>query len=212
MPEEAAGHGPEEAEGGPPPTWAPPGAGPAPDVSRQAWPDPPPPGYSFLPRPLPPGPGPGPVDVLGRPMASWRLRALAFAVDFLVLSVAVRVLVVVAVRGPFTVGSSTQPRLSPDAWKAVGLEILAWLAYFAFLEGMGRGQTLGKRFAGIGVRDARTGGTIGAGRALGRRFVFGTLFSLFFVPGIIDGLSPLWDPMRRSWHDHVAGSCVVDLR
>ena len=64
---------------------------------------------------------------------------------------------------------------------------------------------------GIAVRDAETGGPLGAGRALLRRFFFfATYFGLILF--VLNVVSPLWDPRRRAWHDKVARSCVVNVR
>jgi serine/threonine-protein kinase len=83
------------------------------------------------------------------------------------------------------------------------------LAYFAYLEGGERGQTIGKRLLGIQVRDATTGGTIGPGRALLRRLVANFIWYALIIPGLIDVLMPLWDSRHQSIHDKAAGSVVV---
>jgi uncharacterized RDD family membrane protein YckC len=85
------------------------------------------------------------------------------------------------------------------------------LGYFSFLDGGRRGQTVGKMAVGIAVRDIDTGGPIGAGRALLRRFIFfATYFGLILF--VINALSPLWDRRRQAWHDKVVHSCVVNIR
>lgn len=84
--------------------------------------------------------------------------------------------------------------------------------YYAAFNGSQRGQTLGKMALGIAVRDARTGGPIGFGRALGR-YLMTIVFTLaLVVPFVIDSLAPLWDRRRQAWHDKVVQSVVVDLR
>jgi uncharacterized RDD family membrane protein YckC len=89
--------------------------------------------------------------------------------------------------------------------------IVGPLLYYALLNGSERGQTLGKMALRIQVRDAGTGGPIGFGRGLLRAFVYEALLVACLVPGVINGLSPLWDKRRQAWHDHVANSVVVDL-
>jgi uncharacterized RDD family membrane protein YckC len=84
--------------------------------------------------------------------------------------------------------------------------------YYAVMNGSPRGQTVGKMALGIAVRDARTGGSIGRWRGLGRYLITVLFAALFTIPYIIDSLSPLWDDRRQSWHDKVAGSVVVDLK
>jgi len=89
-------------------------------------------------------------------------------------------------------------------WGVV-LQLLAAGAYFVVLEGGRRGQTLGKRLAGIRVADARSGGAIGSGRALVRhvgRYISGLALGLGY-------LFMLWDPRQQTWHDKMAGSVVL---
>ena len=93
------------------------------------------------------------------------------------------------------------------AWAVVAA---AQLIYFATLDG--QGQTVGKRALGIAVRGQASGQPIGFGRALARRLVFGVLWDLLLVPGLVNALSPLWDPGNQAWHDHAVGSVVVTLR
>jgi uncharacterized RDD family membrane protein YckC len=64
---------------------------------------------------------------------------------------------------------------------------------------------------GIAVRDIDTGGPVGAGRALLRRFVFFVTY-LGLILFVLNALSPLWDRRRQAWHDKVVRSCVVDIR
>ncbi len=101
--------------------------------------------------------------------------------------------------------------LTPRAWAIVGIEIVAILAYFALLDGGRRGQTIGKTVTRIAVRSIDDGGPLGVGRALIRQVVFVGLFFVFFL-GVIDALSPLWDPRRQAWHDKVVASSVVEIR
>jgi uncharacterized RDD family membrane protein YckC len=89
--------------------------------------------------------------------------------------------------------------------------ILLWPAYFTLCHGGEHGQTLGKRACGIAVRDAMSFGRLGYPRALGRWLVTALFWSLLAVPGLLDGLSPLWRPDRRAWHDRAAGSLVIQL-
>jgi uncharacterized RDD family membrane protein YckC len=84
-------------------------------------------------------------------------------------------------------------------------------AYYAVLNGSEMGQTFGKRALGIQVRDASSGGPIGADRA-GLRYVVIGLFRIipfFGLFSLLDGLWPLWDRRRQALHDKIAGSLVV---
>src|SRR5207248_11692094 len=94
-----------------------------------------------------------------------------------------------------------------------GLYLLSFvvsLAYFGILEGGSRGASVGKMALHIRVLDATTGGTIGVGRALLRRFVYLVLFHALFVPGLINVLSPLWDARRQAWHDKALRTLAVN--
>jgi uncharacterized RDD family membrane protein YckC len=101
--------------------------------------------------------------------------------------------------------------VGPHVWEAIGVSLVVSLGYFSFLDGGRRGQTVGKMALGIAVRDIDTGGPVGAGRALLRRFIFvATYFGLILF--VLNALSPLWDGRRQAWHDKVARTCVVSLR
>jgi uncharacterized RDD family membrane protein YckC len=84
--------------------------------------------------------------------------------------------------------------------------VVAGIVYFAKLEG-GSGQTVGKRVLGIRVVDARTGGSIGVGRAVGR--YFGRLISGLVC--LLGYLWMLWDPEKQTWHDKMVTSYVVKV-
>lgn len=81
--------------------------------------------------------------------------------------------------------------------------------YKVLMEGSPRGQTVGKMALRIAVRDQSTGGRIGYGRALLRWFVGMGLWFIFYIPGIIDLLFPLWDSKKQTIHDKAASSVVV---
>jgi uncharacterized RDD family membrane protein YckC len=91
--------------------------------------------------------------------------------------------------------------------------------YNGLLDGGPSGQTLGKRVVRIRAIDAGTGGPLGPQRGLLRALlplalgVLGALsattFSLALAVVALDGLWPLWQPQRQSWHDMIAGSVVV---
>ncbi|MDA8057808.1 MAG: RDD family protein [Actinomycetota bacterium] len=151
----------------------------------------------------------GPADSLGRPLAAWWQRAVAIIVDMLILSVPTLIVSSLLNRSASgaagTSGSVTGPLV-----ELISLAIT--LAYFGWLDGGQTGQTVGKRMLGIATRDANTGGPIGTWRAVLRRFIYVILFALFFVPGALNALSPLWDRRRQAWHDKAATSDVVRLR
>lgn len=86
-----------------------------------------------------------------------------------------------------------------------GIVILLAIAYYTYLEGGPRGQTLGKRALGIRVIDFETGGPIGYGRAFIR--YIGRIVSALVI--YIGYLWMLWDSEKQCWHDKFANDVVV---
>jgi uncharacterized RDD family membrane protein YckC len=139
----------------------------------------------------------GPVDALGRPLAAWGQRLGAFVLDELFIFV-------ISELAKFAVGIR-------HTFAGAVLSFVMAAAYYAVLNGSEMGQTFGKRALGIQVRDAASGGPIGADRA-GLRYVVIGLFRVipfFGLFSLLDGLWPLWDPNRQALHDKVVGSVVV---
>jgi uncharacterized RDD family membrane protein YckC len=133
--------------------------------------------------------------VLETDQATWGRRLGAFLLDVLVVMLA-----------PFIVFIS----IAGDAVAYFAWIVLPFI-YFTALHGGESGQTLGKRWLGIRVVNARTGRSIGYGAALGRyavMFVFGLLF---LVPLVLDALWPLWDQKKQALHDKIVGSVVVKV-
>ncbi len=155
------------------------------------------------------GLAPGPVDPLGRPLAAWWQRGVAIIVDMVIVSIPTFIVTTV-LSGGSTASSSSSPRASGAVAELISLAIV--LAYFGWLDGNQQGQTVGKRLLGIATRDATTGGPVGTWRAVLRRFIYVILFAVFFIPGLLNALSPLWDAKNQAWHDKAASSDVVRVR
>ena len=92
------------------------------------------------------------------------------------------------------------------------------IAYNGLLDGGPTGQTFGKKILKVRVVDDDTASPIGTGRGMGRALVpvaigvIGVtplLGLVAFVLGLLDGLWPLWDARRQTWHDKAVGSVVV---
>jgi uncharacterized RDD family membrane protein YckC len=126
--------------------------------------------------------------------ATWWKRFGAWLIDGVLLWGAFALLGAARVAGP---GS-------------VSLFLLAPL-YLTLCHGSERGQTLGKRAFGIAVRDATSIGRISYSRAFARWLVATLFWVLLVIPGVLDGLSPLWRADRRAWHDRAVGSVVIRL-
>ena len=96
-------------------------------------------------------------------------------------------------------------------YKGVFIAVALGILYRVLMEGSPKGQTVGKMAMKIAVRDQAGGPPIGYGRAFVRWLVASILWLLFFVPGLIDVLFPLWDPRHQTLHDKAAGSVVVQV-
>ena len=156
-------------------------------------------------------------------LASWWQRAFALVIDTIVIGVVAGVVLLITaivnfyLTGPISTpssavrgGSSTSAisTTSDVYWIELIAIGIASTLYFAILDG--RSQTLGKMALGIAVRDQTTGKLIGTPRALVRWIIFIVLWGVFFIPGILNALSPLWNRRRQAWHDHAVGSVVLE--
>ncbi len=139
--------------------------------------------------------------------APWWKRVVAVMLDGLVLGAPMG-LVGSALDLIETVRTADTVRYEPKPALLV-LSLVATLVYAALMDGGPRGATVGKMAMRLQVRDAENGGPIGPKRAVLRRLVYLALFYAFVIPGLVNGLSPLWDRRRQGWHDKVAGSIVV---
>ncbi len=168
------------------------------------------------------GPVPVALDRLGRPIAEWWQRLLAILLDGMLLGALYWILFLVIV-GSSVDGSFRAPAVR--LWLVHVLTGLAALAYFALLQGGDRGQSVGQVLLGIAVRDADLGGRVER-LAAGRRIVLlapwlvliwipvvgGTLSLVGELWTLVCGLSPLWNPERRGYHDLAQRTNVVRLR
>lgn len=142
-----------------------------------------------------------------RRLSGWWRRVGAYLLDTLIIAVPLAVIIVLAVvlAGPDDDGDD-------GGWAVVGiaylLTILVPFVYFTYFHGSARGQTPGKRALGIRVMSDETGQSIGYGRAFGR-YAITVVFSLFFLPLLLDYLWPLWDSKNQALHDKVVGSVVA---
>ena len=156
--------------------------------------------------------GSGHIDVLGRPIAPWWRRAVAYIIDIILINIVGSVLTSLLFPGNLKTGKNGLPVFDAHLFTIYVFWIVVLLGYFALLDGSNRGQTIGKMALGIATRDANTGGQLGAARALLRRFVFIALFSIFIIPGVINALSPLWSRSWSAWHDYAGKSQVISIR
>lgn len=175
----------------------------------------------------PPPPGPPPAQppavpdatAAGTPRyAEWWKRVVATIVDSILLGI------VNAILSPIFGLNDTGPTLNPNTGQLEGgsgffaaliigntVMLLVGIAYYVYLNGNDRGQTVGKMLLKIRVRDEATGGPAGYGKAFIRYIVGTVLFLLCIIPGIVDLLFPLWDPKKQTLHDKAANTIVEDV-
>ena len=140
--------------------------------------------------------------------ATWSERLGAWLLDVVVvlglLFVAAFVVALVVDRGSPHAGEAE------GALAAIVFPVL-FPAYLAAFHGGRRGQTPGKRAMGIAVRHASTFDPISYGRALGRSYLTTVLWVLWAIPGVLDGLWPLWDRRHLALHDKAARTVVLRI-
>ena len=125
------------------------------------------------------------------PRASFGRRLVAYLIDAILLGIVYFVFAAIF-----------------DQAVGYGLSLLIGIAYFGYLEGGARGQTLGKMALGIRVIDFSSGGPIGYGRGVVRylgRIISGLVCLLGY-------LWMLWDKEKQTWHDKIASSVVVPVQ
>jgi uncharacterized RDD family membrane protein YckC len=155
------------------------------------------------------------ADPEGRPLAGWGRRFAAWLLDgvfsgfvgFAAGAVAGALvgLVVYVLAGE----DAVDPALVAAFILGYIVALVVIATYYTYLHGNERGQTWGKRLLGIRVRDVETGGRIGYGRAFARWIMPLLFWNFLWIPGILDGLWPLWDSKRQTWHDKIVRSIVV---
>jgi uncharacterized RDD family membrane protein YckC len=132
-----------------------------------------------------PGPGGGPPPGA---LAGFWIRFAGALIDGIILSIVASLFLL----------------FSDNATRNV-IQLLLSGAYFTYLHSTKAGQTLGQRLCGIRLVDAGTGRQVEPGMAAARwlmSYVSGVAILLGF-------LWMLWDPMKQTWHDKVAGTLVV---
>lgn len=159
-----------------------------------------------------PGYAPGMEGEIAGTPAEWWRRLLAILLDGLVLSIPYLILsFLLGLRTTEVDPITNEVTIRMGAMASMSLiSVIVACIYSGLLEGSSHGASVGKMALRIQVRDANTGGPIGFGRAALRRFVYQILFLPFFIPGLINGLSPLWDRRKQAWHDKAVGTVVVN--
>ncbi|WP_336217046.1 RDD family protein [Nonomuraea sp. LPB2021202275-12-8] len=149
---------------------------------------------------------------------AWR-RPAAFLVDYLIVSVVLGVVVgplwsEIGLGSGFRMGYGLLGRVDVfgSGVRPAESAVLSGLFLYFWVQHALWGRTLGKRLMKVRVVAARTGGRLGAGKAVLRTLAFPLLA---FVPGVgllcilVDGLWMLLDPEGRVLHDRWLGAAVV---
>ncbi len=139
-------------------------------------------------QPDPFGAPPAPTSGASGPRAGFWIRFAGALIDGILLAI---------------VTVPLQLALPPAVYYAIALPL--GIAYYVYLEGGAKGQTVGKMAVGIRVYDLANGGSIGYGRAFIR--YIGRYVSAIVI--LLGYLWMLWDPEKQTWHDKMAGSVVV---
>lgn len=204
-PQEPPGGGQQPPPGQYPPAQQPPGGYPPPGGQQM--------GYAAV-----------PVSPQGRPLASWGKRLGAALIDAVVITIPSYIIMLVVGVGAFQSADIETDEFGnvvsvgdPSSFivtmlVSFGIVTALGIAYQVYFNGSEKGQTIGKMALKIQVRDEKTGGPIGYGRAAIRWLVAVVLWAACYVPGIVDALFPLWDPKRQTIHDKAANSLVVDAQ
>ena len=149
---------------------------------------------------------------LDGPSASFARRALASLIDTALVLFTLNLLLGLVARLWGDDGYWTGFLVATFFYLSVPAIAVYWGFTLAAWHWLGKGQSPGKKVAGIAVRDAGSAGLVGFPRLLRRELFRGLLAVLLLLPLLADGLSALWDDDRRTWHDKVADTTVIRLR
>jgi uncharacterized RDD family membrane protein YckC len=135
--------------------------------------------------------------------APWGARFGALVIDGVLLNIVSHILRGALGHAP----GATNASVFFPFWPA----ILVAALYFPLCHSLA-GQTVGKAAVGLKVFDSASLGRLSLGRAFLRWFVT-FLFWIPVIPGLLDGLSPLWnEDSNQAWHDKIGRSVVMNVR
>lgn len=130
------------------------------------------------------------------------IRLLAYIIDGLILGIPIGIIQSFLPHDVMVIGDQY---LETPGTLARFVAFVIALAYYGYF--YGQGQTLGKKFLGLKVVDAETGGPIGTGRGVLRYFVLW----LMTIPLLLGWLSVPFSSDKRGFHDRAAKDRVIKL-
>lgn len=180
-------------------------------------------------QPMPPPPGGGapyggpgagqPTDAQGRPLPEGWKRVVSALIDWLGVSIIGWIIQSAILGGTAATTIDPETGLVTDSggfmagtFGSVIVVWLLWFLYFTILNGMEKGQTVGKMIMKLQLRDEATGGPLGYGKAALRTLVMILLSIPCGIPLLVSWLFPLWDAKRQTLHDKAVNSIVVDAQ
>lgn len=178
-------------------------------------------------QPVPPAPGGGapyggagagqPTDSQGRPLPEGWKRFVSSLIDAAIIFVVGFVIQLIFFAGTTAVTVDPETGVIEDGggflagtFGIVIVILILEFLYFTVLNGMEKGQTVGKMIMKIQLRDEATGGPVGIGKSAVRTLVIVGLYIACGIPLLVSVLFPLWDPKRQTLHDKAVNTITIE--
>lgn len=129
----------------------------------------------------------------GPPLAEFQDRVVPGLIDFI---------------GPWMVASIVYWFISGALGALLGLAGIGWALYNGYLSGES-GQSIGMKTGKVRLVSQQTGQHIGGGLGLARYLLHMVAFWICFIPGAVNLLFPLFDPMKQTGSDKILKTVVI---
>jgi uncharacterized RDD family membrane protein YckC len=163
--------------------------------------------------------GAAPTDSQGRPLPEGWKRFVSSLIDGGLVFIVSYIIQIIFFAGTTAVTVDPDTGLVTDSGGFLagtfGVVIVIWVLeflYFTILNGMEKGQTVGKMIMKIQLRDEATGGPVGMGKAALRTLIMILLSIPCGIPMLVSALFPLWDPKRQTLHDKATNTICVETQ